>query len=113
MAVGPHAPHFGALDFRFIESAPLITFMGRLGVLFLLFYLGLESSVTRLIQAGRSIFIGGTIYIGINFTAGLAYAYLTGFSPTEMLACRYHHNLFERDCRKDSLRLQTNGESRD
>src|SRR6185503_3898806 len=68
-----------------IESAPLITFMGRLGVLFLLFYLGLESSVTRLIQAGRSIFIGGTIYIGINFTAGLAYAYLTGFSPVEML----------------------------
>ena len=86
MAVGPHAPQIGPLDFRFIESASLITFMGRLGVLFLLFYLGLESSVTRLIQAGRSIFIGGTIYIGINFTAGLAYAYLTGFSPTEMLA---------------------------
>lgn len=86
MAVGPHAPQLGALDFRFIESAPLITFMGRLGVLFLLFYLGLESSVTRLIQAGRSIFTGGTIYIAINFVAGLAYAYLTGFSLIEMLA---------------------------
>ena len=85
MAVGPHAPHFGVFDFRFIESAPLIAFMGRIGVLFLLFYLGLESNVTRLIQAGRSIFIGGTIYIGINFTLGLVYAYLTGFSPTEML----------------------------
>jgi CPA2 family monovalent cation:H+ antiporter-2 len=86
MAVGPHAPQLGALDFRFIESAPLITFMGRLGVLFLLFYLGLESSVTRLIQAGGSIFTGGTIYIAINFVAGLAYAYLTGFSLIEMLA---------------------------
>jgi len=86
MAVGPHAPQLGPLDFRFIESAPLITFMGRLGVLFLLFYLGLESSVTRLIQAGRSIFIGGTIYIGINFTAGLVFAYLAGFSLIEMLA---------------------------
>src|SRR5262245_41228866 len=86
MAVGPHAPKFGPLDFRFIESASLITFMGRIGVLFLLFYLGLESSVSRLIQAGRSIFVGGTIYIAINFTAGLIYAYLTGFSPTEMLA---------------------------
>ena len=85
MAVGPHAPQFGALDFRFIESAPLITFMGRTGVLFLLFYLGLESSITRLIQAGRSIFAGGTIYIGINLTAGLLFAYLTGFSPKEML----------------------------
>jgi CPA2 family monovalent cation:H+ antiporter-2 len=86
MAVGPHAPQLGPLDFRFIESASLITFMGRLGVLFLLFYLGLESSVTRLIQAGRSIFIGGTLYIGINFTAGLVFAYLAGFSPIEMLA---------------------------
>jgi CPA2 family monovalent cation:H+ antiporter-2 len=85
MAVGPHAPQFSVFDFRFIESAPLIAFMGHIGVLFLLFYLGLESNVTRLIQAGRSIFVGGTIYIGINFTAGLAYAYLAGFSPTEML----------------------------
>lgn len=85
MAVGPHAPQFGVFDFRFIDSAPVIAFMGRIGVLFLLFYLGLESNVTRLIQAGRAIFTGGTIYIGINFSAGLAYAYLTGFSPTEIL----------------------------
>ncbi|MGI8837229.1 MAG: cation:proton antiporter [Pyrinomonadaceae bacterium] len=85
MAVGPHAPQFSVFDFRFIESAPLIAFMGRIGVLFLLFYLGLESNVTRLIQAGRSIFLGGTIYLVINFTAGLAFAWLTGFSPTETL----------------------------
>ena len=85
MAVGPHAPQFSVFDFRFIESAPLIAFMGRIGVLFLLFYLGLESNVTRLIQAGRSIFLGGTMYLVINFTAGLAFAWLTGFSPTETL----------------------------
>ena len=85
MAVGPHAPRFGVFDFRFIESAELIAFMGRIGVLFLLFYLGLESNVTRLIQAGKSILVGGTIYIGINFTIGLVFAYLTGFSATEML----------------------------
>ena len=85
MVVGPHAPQFSVFAFRFIESAPLIAFMGRIGVLFLLFYFGLESNVTRLIQAGRSIFVGGTIYIGINFTLGLGYAYLAGFSPTEML----------------------------
>jgi CPA2 family monovalent cation:H+ antiporter-2 len=85
MAVGPHAPQFGVFDFRFIDSAELIAFMGRVGVLFLLFYLGLESNVTRLIQAGRSIFVGGSIYIGINFTAGVGYGYLTGFSPKEML----------------------------
>lgn len=85
MAVGPHAPQIGVFDFRFIDSAPLIEFMGRVGILFLLFYLGLESSVSRLIQAGRSIFIGGSIYIGINFTLGVAYGYFTGFTPKEML----------------------------
>src|SRR5689334_13478718 len=85
MAVGPHAPQFGVFDFRFIETAPLISFMGRVGVLFLLFYLGLESNVTRLIEAGRSILVGGTIYIGINFTAGLLYASLSGFSLQETL----------------------------
>ncbi|MFF2483182.1 cation:proton antiporter [Paenibacillus sp. NPDC058071] len=85
MAVGPHAPKFGILDFRFIESAPFIDFLGRIGVLFLLFYLGLEFSVGRLIKSGKSIVIGGTIYILINFTLGLAYGWVTGFPLEEML----------------------------
>src|ERR1043165_461418 len=76
MAVGPHAPQFGVFDFRFIETGSLISFMGRIGVLFLLFYLGLESNVTRLIEAGRSILLGGSLYVGINFTAGFTYGYL-------------------------------------
>jgi monovalent cation:H+ antiporter-2, CPA2 family len=85
MAVGPHAPKVGPLDFRFIQSAPLIEFMGRVGVLFLLFYLGLEFSVSRLIKSGRSIAVGGTIYIAINFAAGLGYAYLMGWPLREVL----------------------------
>lgn len=85
MLVGPHVPKIGAIDLRFIESAPFIDFMGRVGVLFLLFYLGLEFSVSRLIKAGRSIAVGGTIYIGINFTAGLLYAYLADLPFKEIL----------------------------
>jgi CPA2 family monovalent cation:H+ antiporter-2 len=85
MVVGPHAPKIGPLDFRFIESAPLIEFMGRVGVLFLLFYLGLEFSVSRLIKSGRSIVVGGSIYIGINFALGLAYAALLGWPLKEVL----------------------------
>lgn len=85
MIVGPHAPKFWIFDFRFIESAPLIEFMGRVGVLFLLFYLGLEFSVSRLIKSGKSIVVSGSIYIGINFTIGLAYAFLIGMPFKEML----------------------------
>ena len=85
MIVGPHAPQIGVFDFRFIETGTLITFMGQMGVLFLLFYLGLEANVTRLIEAGPSILAGGTIYIGINFTLGLLYAFLAGFPLRETL----------------------------
>ena len=85
MAVGPHAGEIWHLDFTFIESAPLIAFMGRLGILFLLFYLGLEFSVGRLVKSGRSIAVGGTIYIAINFTLGLAFGWISGFSWQEVL----------------------------
>lgn len=85
MAVGPHSVELWHFDFRFIESAPLIEFMGRLGVLFLLFYLGLEFSVGRLIKSGRSIAVGGTIYIAINFTLGLLFGWLNGFPFQETL----------------------------
>jgi CPA2 family monovalent cation:H+ antiporter-2 len=85
MAVGPHAPKIGLLDFRFIQSAALIEFMGRAGVLFLLFYLGLEFSISRLIKSGRSIVLGGLIYIAINFAIGLGYAYLLGWPLKETL----------------------------
>ena len=85
MVVGPHAPKIGPIDFRFLETAPLISFMGRIGILFLLLYLGLEFSVTRLIKSGKSIAVGGSIYIGINFTLGLVYAFAMGWPLKEVM----------------------------
>ncbi|MEC0124531.1 cation:proton antiporter [Paenibacillus pabuli] len=71
MAVGPHAPQIGIVDLRFIESSSFIEFMGRLGILFLLFYLGLEFSVSRLMKSGKAILTGGMFYVGLNFASGL------------------------------------------
>lgn len=85
MVVGPHAMELGHLDFRFIESAPFIDFMGRIGVLFLLFYLGLEFSVSRLIKSGKSIVMGGAIYIGINFSLGVLFGIVSSFPLPEIL----------------------------
>ena len=85
MVVGPHMPKLGIVDLRFIQSAPLIEFMGRLGILFLLFYLGLEFSLGRLIKAGRLIAAGGAIYIALNFGLGLGFAWLMGWPLREML----------------------------
>ncbi|WP_274364282.1 cation:proton antiporter [Paenibacillus thermotolerans] len=85
MAVGPHAPAFGILDFRFIESQEVISFLGRIGVLFLLFYIGLEFSVSKLVKSGRNIVIGGTVYVLLNFLAGLVYGFLVNFPLYEAL----------------------------
>jgi len=85
MAVGPHAPRIGIIDLRFIESSTFINFMGRLGVLFLLFYLGLEFSVTRLIKSGKSVFIGGSFYVLINFSSGLLLGWMMGLPFKEIM----------------------------
>lgn len=85
MIVGPHAPHFGIIDLRFGESAEYIDFLGRLGVLFLLFYLGLEFSVTRLLKSGKSIVTGGACYITLNFVSGLLLGWMMSFPLKETL----------------------------
>ncbi|PDO09636.1 MAG: cation/H(+) antiporter [Candidatus Reconcilbacillus cellulovorans] len=83
MAVGPHVPKLGFIDLRFINSNDIIAFMGKLGVLFLLFYLGLEFSVSKLAKSGKAILFGGTVYVVVNFTIGLAYGFAAGFPVYE------------------------------
>ncbi|MFB5945299.1 cation:proton antiporter [Albibacterium profundi] len=85
MILGPNAPDLGIIDLQFKESMPFIEFMGRLGVLFLLFYLGLEFSVGRLIKSGKSIVTGGTIYVCINFVTGLLVGWMMGLPFAEIM----------------------------
>ena len=85
MVLGQHAPQFGTIDLTFTESKPFIDFMGRLGVLFLLFYLGLEFSVGRLIKSGKSIVTGGTVYVVLNFCSGLLIGWLMGLPFKEIM----------------------------
>src|SRR5690606_14763501 len=88
MVVGQHAPQIGYIDLTFTESKPFIDFMGRLGVLFLLFYLGLEFSVGRLMQSGKSIITGGTIYVFLNFISGRSEEHTSELQSRENLVCR-------------------------
>ncbi|SDC89756.1 monovalent cation:H+ antiporter-2, CPA2 family [Terribacillus halophilus] len=85
MVVGPHAPSIGIIDLTFIESNEIIQFLGRIGVLFLLFYLGLEFSVGKLVKSGRNIVVGGSVYVAINFVLGLLYGFLAGMPWAETL----------------------------
>jgi len=85
MLLGPHMPTIGILNLHFTESAYIIEFLGRMGVLFLLFYLGLEFSVNKLVKSGRSIIFGGSLYVIVNFLLGLLYGYFAGFPLYETL----------------------------
>jgi CPA2 family monovalent cation:H+ antiporter-2 len=71
--------------FTFTESRPFIEFMGRLGVLFLLFYLVLEFSVGRLIKSGKSIVEGGSVYVALNFVSGLLIGWLMDLPFKELM----------------------------
>lgn len=85
MVLGEHTPTWGMVDLSFKESKPFIDFMGRLGVLFLLFYLGLEFSVGRLVKSGKSIVTGGTVYVLLNFFSGLLIGWLMGLPFKEVM----------------------------
>jgi len=85
LAVGPHAPRFGVFDFRFIQSGSIIEVMGRLGVLFLLLFLGLEFSMVRLLRARRSILASGLVYTLINLPLGLLVPWWMGWPLRETL----------------------------
>ncbi len=86
MALGQdYSPQIGSIDLTFKESKPFIDFMGRLGILFLLFYLGLEFSVGRLIKSGKAIVAGGSIYVGLNFVSGLFIGWLMELPFKEMM----------------------------
>lgn len=88
MLLGQHAPTIGPIDLSFTLSMPYLDFMGRLGVLFLLFYLGLEFSVGRLIKSGKAIVTGGSIYVLLNFCSGLVMGWLMNLSFKEtMVVC--------------------------
>ena len=67
LLLGPHEPHVTSL----ISPSEVTDFLAELGIVFLLFFLGLEFSLGRLMRTGRHVGLGGTIDLLINAAAGL------------------------------------------
>lgn len=68
---GPHAPHGDWFDLRLVENTESVAVLSRLGMLLLLFYLGLEFSAGQVLKRGVTILKGGTLYVALNFLRGL------------------------------------------
>ncbi len=69
-----------------VEHSPLIDFMAQLGVMFLLFMIGLEFSPERLRHGGRRLLLAGTLDVLVNLPLGVLFGLAIGLHLLEALA---------------------------
>src|SRR6266571_504205 len=67
LLLGPHEPRVTSL----ITPTEVTEFVAELGLVFLLFFLGLEFSLGRLSRTGRHVGLGGTLDLLTNTAVGL------------------------------------------
>ncbi|MEW5762250.1 MAG: cation:proton antiporter [Bacillota bacterium] len=82
---GPYAPHGAWFDLRLVQPTESTALLGRLGVLLLLFYLGLEFSASRIVRGWSVIARGGGVYVALNLLRGVALGWLFFRSWPEVL----------------------------
>jgi CPA2 family monovalent cation:H+ antiporter-2 len=88
LVLGPNEPE----ELAFIEPSEVTDFVAELGIVFLLFFLGLEFTLTRLRGTGRHIGLGGTVDLAANLGLGLTVGVAAfGFSSAALIlaACVY------------------------
>lgn len=83
--VSPCAPEIGGFSLSLVSNTESIEFMARLGVLLMMFYLGLEFPASRLVASGVKLIKGGTLYIGLNFVRGLVFGLLLFDTSSEAM----------------------------
>ena len=67
LLLGPNEPKFLSL----IETSEVTDFVAEIGLVFLLFFLGLEFTLGRLARSRRHALVGGTIDFAVNAGLGL------------------------------------------
>lgn len=77
---GPHTP-----GIVLVEHPDDFELVARLGLVFLLFYLGLEFSLDQLTSGGRKLGVSAGIYLVLNIGGGLAYGFALGWGGAEAL----------------------------
>ncbi|HMA04581.1 MAG TPA: cation:proton antiporter [Methanomicrobiales archaeon] len=73
----------GKSGLSLVPSDAYSQYLSSLGLIFLLFYVGLEMRPKSLRERGRSLLLSGGIDLSVNLAVGLAAAFLLGFPPLE------------------------------
>ncbi|WP_326820620.1 cation:proton antiporter [Streptosporangium sp. NBC_01756] len=77
---GPHTPGLALVD-----SPADLKVIAALGLIFLLFYLGLEFSLDDLVEGGSRLVLAGVGYLLLNVGGGLAFGFALGWGSREAL----------------------------
>jgi CPA2 family monovalent cation:H+ antiporter-2 len=77
---GPHTP-----GVQLVDDPGAFALLATLGLILLLFYLGLEFSIHELTSGGRSLAISGGVYLALNIGAGLLFGFALGWGRREAL----------------------------
>jgi CPA2 family monovalent cation:H+ antiporter-2 len=87
--VGPHGlgvlGSLGGVAVPFVPPDETLTLMAELGIVLLLFFLGVEFSVERLLAGRRQMGLAGTLDLVVNFPIGVGLGLLLGWSAVESL----------------------------
>ena len=75
----------GILLAGYISHSEMVEFLSLMGVLFLLFYMGLDFSFSTFLSQWRSVFVAGTIDLLINFPLGLLLGFVLEWTLIETL----------------------------
>jgi CPA2 family monovalent cation:H+ antiporter-2 len=77
---GPNTP-----GVQLVDDPGDFALLATLGLILLLFYLGLEFSIGELTSGGRTLAFSGAIYVGLNLGVGLAFGFALGWGTREAL----------------------------
>ena len=84
--VGPNVPtRLGPIPLTLVENHEFIDVLAELGVVFLLFFLGLEFNIDRLLTGWDRLVGIGSVDFLVNFGVGVVLGSVFGFSPMETL----------------------------
>jgi CPA2 family monovalent cation:H+ antiporter-2 len=76
--VGPHGLHF-------IKSVHEVEILAEIGVMLLLFTIGIEFSLKKLMQIKKTVLLGGSLQLGLTIAAGLLWSLQTGLPVRESI----------------------------
>ena len=76
-------PHTAGLDF--VHDPHDLELLAALGLVLLLFTLGLEFSIADIAQGGRSLVVAACVFLALNLAAGVAFGFALGWGGKEAL----------------------------